>query len=296
MGLEFRDDLWLQIKERFKSFGKSPTENNKRQAFVPDKAIAIENPVGTAPAFKVDQAEKIIICLPGVPYEMKYLFNTEVIEIIKNKYSYDSVIYTRIVHTTGIGESTLDEIVGDLEKMENPTVGLAAHPGQVDIRITAKATNKKDAIHRIEPIIEDLKNRLGVKIYGFDETTLQETISQILKKSNSDLELFLDQNTGKWKECFVNNGVFSKISILENEEKQKTLFNMYNKSKGLNWIPLLISAKDPASSFTLRIQRNGKTHEKRVSTRNRNKMFDQWLENIVLDFIWETLKFNQGES
>jgi len=290
--LEFRDDLWLQITERFKSFGKNPTENNKRQAFVPEKAIAIENPVGTAPAFKVNQSEKVIICLPGVPYEMKYLFDTEVIEIIKEEYSLNSVIYTRVVHTTGIGESTLDEIVGDLEKMENPTVGLAAHPGQVDIRITAKAANKAEAIKRIEPIVMDLENRLGGKIYGFDETSLSEAINRILKNSNSAIALVLDKNTAEWKECFIDNGIFSKILIQKNEGDQKKFLKLYDKSENLNWVPLQICADDPTSSFLMELHINGKTHKKTVNTRSRNKMFDRWLENIVLNFIWETFQSN----
>jgi nicotinamide-nucleotide amidase len=70
---EFRPELWEQIESRFRRFNRQPTENNKRQAYVPRGALAVENPVGTAPAFIVENGEQAIISLPGVPSEMKYL-------------------------------------------------------------------------------------------------------------------------------------------------------------------------------------------------------------------------------
>src|SRR5882724_5253624 len=74
-GLTFHQDLLDQIAERFKGFRSQMTENNKRQAYVPDNAIIIENPVGTAPSFVVEQGDKVVISLPGVPREMKFLMN-----------------------------------------------------------------------------------------------------------------------------------------------------------------------------------------------------------------------------
>ncbi len=67
---EFREELWQQVIDRFARFGREPTQNNRRQAYVPQGAIAIENPVGTAPAFIVETKKNAIIALPGVPREM----------------------------------------------------------------------------------------------------------------------------------------------------------------------------------------------------------------------------------
>jgi molybdenum cofactor synthesis domain-containing protein len=68
---EFKPELWDQILARFKAYGRTPTENNKRQAFIPEGAVAIPNPVGTAPAFYIEENHKILFSLPGVPSEMK---------------------------------------------------------------------------------------------------------------------------------------------------------------------------------------------------------------------------------
>lgn len=171
---EFRPELWEQIKERFRRFNREPTENNKRQAFVPQGAIAIENPVGTAPSFILEIGRKSIISLPGVPKEMSHLLINNVLPYLKEKYNLQGIIKARILHTAGAGESEIDERIADLETLSNPTVGLAAHSGQVDVRITAKATSESEADHLILKIETEIRKRLGNWIYGVDLETLEE--------------------------------------------------------------------------------------------------------------------------
>jgi molybdenum cofactor synthesis domain-containing protein len=83
--LIFREDLLDQIQARFRAYGVPMGDNNRRQAFVPDGATPIENPVGTAPAFMVEQAGRLIISLPGVPREMEYLIEHAVLPYLKAK-------------------------------------------------------------------------------------------------------------------------------------------------------------------------------------------------------------------
>ncbi|MGD2028138.1 MAG: competence/damage-inducible protein A, partial [Anaerolineales bacterium] len=83
---EFRPELWQQVQDRFARFGRTPTENNKRQAFVPQGAIAIENPVGTAPAFIGETEKNALICLPGVPREMEHLMQHAVIPYLQKRF------------------------------------------------------------------------------------------------------------------------------------------------------------------------------------------------------------------
>jgi len=84
--LIFHEHLWEQIQSRFKAFNRIPTDNNKKQAFIPQNAVPIENPVGTAPAFYISEKNKTIICLPGVPTEMEYLLNNNIIHLLKKTY------------------------------------------------------------------------------------------------------------------------------------------------------------------------------------------------------------------
>jgi len=175
---EFRPELWEQIKERFKRYGRTPTENNKRQAYVPQGAIAVENAVGTAPAFIVEINGHAIIALPGVPREMEHLMQHKVIPYLRERFGLKGVIKARVLHTSGVGESQIDERIGDLEQLSNPTVGLAAHAGQVDVRITAKADTILDADALIQDLETELRKRLGEWIYGTDEETLEEVALQ----------------------------------------------------------------------------------------------------------------------
>jgi competence/damage-inducible protein CinA-like protein len=173
--LEFRDELWQQVKSVIARYGRKPTENQKRQAYIPKGSIVIPNPVGTAPAFIVETARNVIISLPGVPREMELLLHESVVPYLGTKYSSKQVIKVRLLHTAGQGEGAIDDRIGDLEKLSNPTVGLAAHNGVVDIRLTAKAENETVAGQMIAELEADIRSRLGETIFGVDDDTLEKT-------------------------------------------------------------------------------------------------------------------------
>ncbi|MBE9524269.1 MAG: competence/damage-inducible protein A [Chloroflexi bacterium] len=185
--IEFRPDLWVQIQERFERHGRTPTENNKRQAYVPQGAIAIENTVGTAPAFIGITEKHAIISLPGVPREMEHIMQTKVLPYLKERFDLTGVIKSRVLHTSGVGESQIDERIDDLERLTNPTVGLAAHAGQVDVRITAKAETEDQADGKIQVVERQLRKRLRSWIYGADEDTLEGVALDVLSSYGWEL-------------------------------------------------------------------------------------------------------------
>lgn len=201
--LEYKPELWDQIKERFQRFGRRPTENNKRQAYIPKGAIAVENPVGTAPAFIIETDRHAIIALPGVPREMEYLLTNNVIPYLRQRYDLHGTIKTRIIHTVGVGESQIDDLIGDLESLNNPTVGLAAHSGQVDIRITSKADSEDRADELIQPIEQIIHERLKDWIYGFDETTLESVALKKIEEKGWSLVVV---------EVGLNNSLIRRLS------------------------------------------------------------------------------------
>lgn len=187
---EFRPDLWEQIKERHLRFGRTPTENNKRQAFVPSGALAVENPVGTAPAFISETDNCAVIALPGVPREMEYLMENAIIPYLHQRLDLREVIVARLIHTAGAGESQIDNLIGDLEQLNNPTVGLAAHAGRVDVRITAKAETNERAQVLIEAVESKVKERLGAWIYGADQETLEQVAMANIESKGWNLAAF----------------------------------------------------------------------------------------------------------
>ena len=209
---EFRPELWDQILERFKRYGRTPTDNNKRQAFIPRGALPVENPVGTAPAFICETGEHAIISLPGVPREMEYLMQNMVLPYLRERYNLTGVIKARVLHTSGAGESQIDERIGDLEQLNNPTVGLAAHAGQVDIRITAKAETEAEADALISKVEEQIRQRLRAWIYGADDDSLEGVALDTLSACGWDLTVVwecetknIEMLTEKLKQ-FMTNG------------------------------------------------------------------------------------------
>jgi nicotinamide-nucleotide amidase len=218
----FRPELWDQIQARFQRLGRFPTENNKRQAYTPEGAVAIENPVGTAPIFVIQLPTHVVISLPGVPSEMKYLVRHNIIPYLRQFYDLQSIIKTRILHTVGIGESQIDDLIGDLERLTNPTVGLAAHSGQVDLRITAKAASETEALALIQPVEDALRNQLGDWIYGTDQETLEEIALQSISANNWCLAVVeaglggnLIRRLVTTKGCFAGGQVLAEVPDIE---------------------------------------------------------------------------------
>jgi len=185
--MQFHDDLWQQIQDLFARYGREPTENNRRQAFLPVGALPITNPVGTAPAFIVEKEASCVIALPGVPGELSVILEGSVLPYLRERLDLRHVIMTRVVRTAGVGESWVDDRIQDLEKSSNPVIGLAAHAGQVDIRITATAESEKQAESMLTKLVAILRERLGSAVYGIDEDSLEGVALNILDRQNLQL-------------------------------------------------------------------------------------------------------------
>lgn len=185
--LEFRPELWEQIIARFKRFGRYPGDNNRKQAYIPQGAIALENPVGTAPCFVVEHEGGALVSLPGVPREMEHMLTHAVLPYLREKFQLTHIIKAKILRTVGMGESVIDEKIGDLERLDNPVVGLAAHAGQTDIRITASAASEAEAWAMIAPIEERIRRELGDFVYGEGKETLEEVVGRALAERGQTL-------------------------------------------------------------------------------------------------------------
>ena len=239
--LEFRPDLWEQIQARFARFGRSPTENNRRQAYIPRGAQPIENPVGTAPAFLFERGHQLVISLPGVPSEMEYLLEHAVIPYLQQHYQLHGTIKSRLLHTAGVGESVVDERIADLEILTNPTVGLAAHTGQVDVRITAKASSDSEAVQMIEVVETEIRKRLGNWIYGVDGETLEQVSLNHLADLGWTLRAVVDCQVSELIQRLAQSaGPFLGAEVLANSPDPDSLRdltaverNTHNASVGL---------------------------------------------------------------
>lgn len=188
------EELLASIEAHYARWGRTMAENNRRQAYVPKGALGIKNPVGTAPIFVVEEGQKLVIVLPGVPREMKYLLDNEVLPYLRVKLGLTEVIVIRNIHTCTIGESNVDRLVDDLEQESNPTVGLAAHPGQTDVRLTAKANSEAEALCMLDGMEARVRERLGDVIYGVDDETLESVVVRELERQGLTIAL-VETNT-----------------------------------------------------------------------------------------------------
>ena len=187
--LIYSQELEEQIAARFRSFGREMADNNKRQAYIPAGAIPLRNPVGTAPCFLSEDVagRGFIISLPGVPRELEYMMTNTVIPILIERMGGRQVIKVRLLRTCAVGESNIDRVIGDLMTAQNPTVGLSAHAGQTDVRITAKASTEMEAEALLAPMEAELRQRLGVAIYGVDRETVPEVVGRLLAEQGLKL-------------------------------------------------------------------------------------------------------------
>ena len=112
---EFLEDLWEQIRSIVARYGRTPGENQKRQAYVPKGALSLKNDVGTAPCFIVENEQSAVISLPGVPKEMEHILHQSVIPYLQTRYKLNQVIKVRLLHTSGAGEGDIDEKIGEFE-------------------------------------------------------------------------------------------------------------------------------------------------------------------------------------
>lgn len=193
--LEQRPEIVDHLQAIFARWQRHPTANNMRQTFLPRGATMLANPIGTAPGFIAENTNGAIICMPGVPSEMKQMMAEQVIPYLRQRMGHSSgVIVSRLLHTVGLGESAIDDRIGHLMTGANPTVGLAAHVGSADVRIAARAATPAEAAALIAPVETEIRRRLGVGIYGVDDEELAGVTSALLRHRGEHLAL-LETNT-----------------------------------------------------------------------------------------------------
>ena len=187
----------LELRERFQKRGFILTKNNERQAQIPYGAIVVRNPNGTAPAFIVETDRGVTISLPGVPFEMKWLVENEVIPYLREKFGLTQMIHYRILKVADLGESAVDDRIGHLiAESANPTVGVLAHPGQVDVRIAALAKSIDEANGLIDVVDTEVRELLGDHIFGVDDETIESVIGKLVAESKATVATCEDLSGG----------------------------------------------------------------------------------------------------
>lgn len=183
----FHDQLVIQpqaeafIRQFFESRNRPFTELNRQQAAIPSRCTYLHNATGTAPGMWFEELGCVIVSMPGVPHEMKYLMNQEVLPRLQNHFQ-TPVIHHRVIRTIGIGESFLAERIAPWEDQLPDHIKLAYLPGngQVKLRLTATGAQREVLDLEIEQCIRDLMPLAGEFIFSTQNEELEEVIGQLL--------------------------------------------------------------------------------------------------------------------
>lgn len=173
-------ELEAHLRNFFERRGGRMPEQNVKQATIILSGESIPNPRGTAPGWWVEKDGAIIIAMPGPPAEMTGMWENDIAPRLKAR-SDGGVLISRTLKTTGLGESMLDELLGDLRHAEDPTVGVYHKADGVHVRLASKAMYEDIARDRIAPAEAQIRSMLGDAIWGADEDTFQEAVAALLK-------------------------------------------------------------------------------------------------------------------
>ena len=186
--LVLHDDSYETMKAFFKKFNRRMTDNNIKQAYLPEGCLIVKNKSGTAPGCIIECNAKIIIMLPGPPTEMMPMFEETVLPYFMERS--DCMLASKYVRIFGIGESQVESMILDIvENQTNPTIAPYAKQGEVTLRITARCKKDESPENLIDPIIVEIKNRLGDAIYSFDNRELEEVVAGLLISNNMTISI-----------------------------------------------------------------------------------------------------------
>ena len=168
------------IRQFFAERNLEITENNWKQAMVPEGAVVVENPGGTAPGIIIAENGKHVVLMPGPPGELIPMFEKSIMPYLAGLTS--GVIYSQTVKICGVGESKAESMVEDLVSAQNnPTIATYAKTGEVHLLVTATAPDEKEAKKLVKPMVKELKGRFGNHVYTTDsEVTLEKAVVDLL--------------------------------------------------------------------------------------------------------------------
>jgi nicotinamide-nucleotide amidase len=214
------------VDEMFRRFGREPTPSNYKQAIFPDGSKLIPNPVGTAMGAMLELDGALVATFPGVPGEMRRMFEDTLEPLIRERS--EGAIVSRTLWFTGIGESALAEQVQDLLDASEPTVAPLAGQGKVRLRVTSRADTPEEAEKKINPVADEILARLGEYYFGEDDETLEGALGKLLKERGATLAL-AESCTGGLLAKRLTDGAGASAYFVEglvtysNESKERLL-------------------------------------------------------------------------
>ena len=215
------------LKDRYERSGRPMTENNLKQANMPETAQILPNDQGTAPGFWLEKKGKIIVSMPGPPREMTNMFEKEVKPRLISRQ--DSVIYYKILRTFGLGESKMETVLLPLiDGQTDPTIATYAKEGECSLRIASKRPTKEEAEAAVEDMTARVMDIIGEYVYSTDNEELADVVANMLLDKNITISCAESCTGGLFAGTLINTDGISKvfdrgIVTYSNEAKIKEL-------------------------------------------------------------------------
>ncbi len=216
----FHEYSWVKILERLTRSGRNIiTENNKKQAMIPEGAIVLENYCGTAPGIIIEENNKRIILLPGPPREMRDMFEKSVKPYLE-KFSSKQFI-SKYVRFYGIGESLLETKIKDImDNQTNPTLALYAKTGEVLLRITVSGDDRAECEDLIRKQLDEIEKRVGEYIYlvgdediSSTQTEMNTVVANLLIENKFTISIAESLTGGKISSMLVEKSGISEVLL-----------------------------------------------------------------------------------
>lgn len=188
--LEEKPEIIADISQKYARRGREMTPSNRKQALIPQGANILPNRLGTAPGMIWQPCPNLtIFTFPGVPLEMRQMWQETAVPFLKSQGWGKEIIYSRTLRFWGIAESALAEKVDHLLNLPNPTVAPYASKGEVKLRVSAKAASAQEADRLIQPVEAEIRQIAGLNYFGADDDSLASVVGQLLQERGETLSV-----------------------------------------------------------------------------------------------------------
>src|SRR6266545_4801090 len=211
--LAFNEEWFTRMEDFFRRRSRVMPPNNRKQAMLPSTAEILDNPIGTACGFAMDIGKARFFFTPGVPRELRRMLEEQIIPRLLARGGAPTAIQLKRFHSYGLGESHVDALLEGVEALVpdgSAKLGFRAHYPQIETKLTVRGADRADIEAKLEPVVAEIRKRLGNFILAEDDDTLEGVILKALQQQDGSLTVV---------ETFTSGQIAARIAPLPSAER-----------------------------------------------------------------------------
>jgi nicotinamide-nucleotide amidase len=187
--LIYLEELELDLRERFRKWGREMPDINKRQAFVIEGAEVLPNPNGSAVGMSVEIEAKFLVILPGPPRENQPMFTNFILPKLRQKAG-EIYVRRRFLRVSGMGESAVDEAIAPIYKSyENVETSILFNKSEIELHLSANSDSADEADKILDELVVKIVEKLGIAVFALNGETMEEVVGNLLKRQKKTLSI-----------------------------------------------------------------------------------------------------------